>query len=55
VCKRSDYAFLTISVIEMQIRPYLSCPTVYVPDYFIPVSMSMVGKKKSKFKELFNY
>jgi hypothetical protein len=55
VCQRSNYAYFTLSVIEKLIRPYLTCVPVEVPDYSIPVLMGMVGKKNSKFKNLFNY
>jgi hypothetical protein len=55
VCQKSNYAYLTLSVIEKLIRPYLSCSIVEVPDYSIPVSMGMVGRKKSKFNTIFNY
>lgn len=54
-CQKNNYAYLTLSLSEKLIRPYLSCSIVEVPNYFIPVSMSMVGKKRSKFKNLFNY
>jgi hypothetical protein len=55
VCQKSNYAFLTLSMIEKLIRPHLSCSLVEVPDYYIPVSMGMVGRKQSKFKTIFNY
>jgi hypothetical protein len=55
VCQKSNYAYLTLSVSERVISPYLSCSIVELPNYFIPVSMSMVGKKRIKFKNLFNY
>jgi hypothetical protein len=55
VCQRNNYAYFTLSIIEKLLRPYLACLPVEVPDYSIPVSMGMVGKKNSKFKNLFNY
>jgi hypothetical protein len=55
VCQKSNYAYLTLDVIEKLNRLYLGCSVVDVPNYLIPVSMGMVGKKKNKFKSLFNY
>jgi hypothetical protein len=55
LCQKSNYAYMTLSVSEKLIRPYLRCSIVEVPNYLIPASMGMVGKKRNKFKDLFNY
>jgi hypothetical protein len=55
VCHMRNYAYFTISTIEKLLRPYLTCVPVEVPDYSVPVSMGMVGRKNSKFKNIFNY
>ncbi|XP_069696115.1 glutamate receptor 4-like [Periplaneta americana] len=55
MCKQNNYAFLLLTIVNKLTRPYLDCTDVEIPDYAIPVSMGMVGRKDTELKSLFNY